>query len=106
MVLWGPGMRSRFSSTVAFVLSWAYLWVVLVAGSVHHHESVGAPLQTHQCAACAWQASTVADAPILPPFQFQAVLVEVPERFSPIAWSASVSRVTAARGPPSIFAWL
>jgi hypothetical protein len=97
-------MRSPLTATVAFVLSWTYLWVVLVTGCLHHHESVGAQNPTHQCAACAWQAKAISDAPVIHPFQFQAASVEMPERFPVVAWSASISKVTAARGPPSIFA--
>jgi hypothetical protein len=98
-------MRSPLSATVAFVLSWAYLWVVLVTGCVHHHEASGAQPPTHQCAACAWQTNAVSDAPIIHHFQFQAVCMEMPESFSAIAWFPPVCRVAAARGPPSIFAW-
>jgi hypothetical protein len=97
-------MRSPLSATVAFILSWAYIWVVLVTGCVHHHEASGTQLPTHQCAACAWQTNAVSDAPIIPHFQFQTVRVEMPERFPVIIRCAPVSRVTAARGPPSIFA--
>jgi hypothetical protein len=103
-VILGLRMRARFLATVASVLSLAYLWVVLVTGCLHHHEGVGAPVPSHQCAACAWQTNTVSDAPIVPYFQFQTVRVEMPERFPAIIRCAPVSRVTAARGPPSIFA--
>lgn len=103
MIFFLQRMRARFSATVASALSLAYLWVVLVTGCLHHHECVGAPVPCHQCPACAWQANSVSDAPIVEPILFQTVRVEMPERFPEIIRFASVSRVTAGRGPPWIF---
>jgi len=90
-------MRSRVTTAVLCAL---YFSVAVVIGVLHHHEHGGLN-DNHQCPACAWQLSGVADTPAEPlvPCLLSIVVATVMPSFrAPVP--AALFLPTASRAPP------
>ena len=90
-------MKAR---TITFAVCLLYVMVALFAGNLHHHHDRGVLAPDNQCAACVWQISSVADAPIVfTPIVVSTVEVPLPQCRS-VAPRTVLILSSASRAPP------
>lgn len=88
------------SRIMAVVVGLLYLSVALVFGVVHHHEH-DVPLgDHHDCAACAWHISAVADVPLVPVLVFGSVVENALLLLDRTSHSAVSFAFSPSRAPP------